>query len=60
MKCHSNRMAFFKFFMKENQDKEKAFDIYELAKIIEETLIKTNSGRPIPFEDEGAYAEDDE
>ncbi len=47
--------------MEENNEysKEK-FDIYKLAKIIEDTLINNNSGRPKPFEDEGAYAEDDE
>ena len=43
-----------------NHNGKKIFDIYELAKLIEESLIKTNSGRPTPFEDEGAYAEDDE
>ena len=41
-----------------NNPNEKVFSIYELTKIIEESFNK--SERPKPFEDEGAYAEDDE
>lgn len=36
------------------------FTIYELAKIIDENITTNNSERPKPFEDEGAYAEDDD
>ena len=47
--------------MEENNDKsKKIFDIYELAKIIDENIGINNNARPKPFEDEGAYAEDDE
>lgn len=47
--------------MEENkQNGNKVFDIYELAKIIDENIAINNSERPKPFEDEGAYAEDDE
>lgn len=43
---------------KKHTDKE-VFDIYKLSKIIEKNL-DNNCERPKPFEDEGAYAEDDE
>lgn len=46
--------------MEENTNSNKIFDIYELAKIIDQNIAINNSERPKPFEDEGAYAEDDE
>lgn len=45
--------------MEENKKaNNENFTIYELAKIIDEQI--NDAGRPKPFEDEGAYAEDDE